>query len=118
MELGILLIWKNLSFFLTMSKIFHKIFPIFDHLYIFQLLEYESPRFFRWFLGNPLERNLQKKGKLNLTSKAFLILSLSLFLMTIKSLFLTFLMFGKIETIVFALIFLLLQFLSPFFLIV
>lgn len=45
------------------------IFPIFDHLYIFQILEYRPVDFLKWFLRNPFRRNLQKKHKLEWTGK-------------------------------------------------
>lgn len=60
-----------------MSKILSKIFPIFDHLYIYQILEYKSWDFIKWFLKNPFKRNLQKKHQLEWTGKAKLLLVFS-----------------------------------------
>lgn len=72
-----------------MSKILSKLFPITDHLYIFQILEYNIPAFLRWFLKYPFKRNLQKKHHLDLTQKAWLLLSLSMFLVLLTSISIT-----------------------------
>lgn len=61
-----------------MSKIFHKLFPLFDHLYIYQILEYNSWDFLKWFVKNPLKRNLQRKHTLEWTQKAKLLAIISL----------------------------------------
>lgn len=53
-----------------MSKTFAKYFPLFDHLYIFQIFEYNFWDFLNWFIKNPFKRNLQKKHKFRLTNKA------------------------------------------------
>jgi len=62
-----------------------KIFPLFDHLYIYQLFEYNSLSFIKWFLKYPFKRNLQKKHRIEWTKKAFLIADLALTLMVINS---------------------------------
>lgn len=53
-------------------------FPFFDHLYIFQILEYNHFEFLKWFIKNPLKRNLQKKNHLDWTRKAVLVFLISL----------------------------------------
>lgn len=58
-----------------MSKNLFKIFPIFDHLYIFQVLEYQWRPFLLWFFKHPFARNLQKKHRLQLTRKALSLLT-------------------------------------------
>lgn len=62
-----------------MLKTLYKYFPLFDHLYIYQLFEYKYWDFFIWFLKNPLKRNLQKKHTLNLTGKVYALILLTLF---------------------------------------
>lgn len=62
-----------------MLKTLYKYFPLFDHLYIYQLYEYNFRDFLKWFLKHPLKRNLQKKHKLNLTGKVYGLIFLSIF---------------------------------------
>src|SRR3989344_7636431 len=64
---------KTLIYLQTMLKILFKIFPIIDHLYIFQILEYNLWQFIKWFLKYPFKRNLQKKHKLEFTAKTKII---------------------------------------------
>lgn len=59
-----------------MLKTLSKILPLLDHLYIFQILEYDLLAFLKWFLKYPFARNLQKKHKLEWTNKIKLILTL------------------------------------------
>lgn len=59
-------------------KTLNTIFPILDHLYIFQILEYRPFDFLKWFLRNPFRRNLQKKHKLEWTQKTKLLALVSL----------------------------------------
>ena len=54
------------------------IFPLIDHLYIFQLFEYQNQRFFNWYMKYPLKRNLQRKHSFEPTPKSLLILIISL----------------------------------------
>lgn len=68
-----------------MSKTLYKLFPVIDHLYIYQNFEYNSLDFLRWFLKNPFKRNLQKKHKIVWTNKAFLIFIVSLFLILLDT---------------------------------
>ncbi len=58
------------------------LFPLSDHLYIFQILEYNPVAFINWFLRYPFKRNLQKKHQLTATPKASLLFIISLLLMT------------------------------------
>lgn len=53
-----------------MKKYFSVLLPFFDHLYIFQLLEYEISSLLIWFLKHPSKRNLQRKSELEFTPKA------------------------------------------------
>ena len=53
-----------------MKKLFKILFPIVDHLYIFQLFEYEAKDFVKWFLKYPFKRSLQRKHSLVWTAKA------------------------------------------------
>lgn len=55
-----------------MSKTLFKYFPLFDHLYILQLFEYNFWDFFDWFIRHPFERSLQKKHTLSWTPKIIL----------------------------------------------
>lgn len=78
-----------------MLKIFHKIFPLFDHLYIYQILEYNTYDFLKWFLKNPFKRNLQKKHKLEWTQKAKLLAVSSIMLWVLDSLITSFVLSGN-----------------------
>lgn len=62
-----------------------KIFPILDHLYIYQLLEYNWGEFLVWFLKNPFKRALQKKHKLEWTQKVKLLALVSITLLILDS---------------------------------
>ncbi len=62
-----------------MLKILFKIFPLLDHLYIFQILEYDPWQFIKWFLKYPHKRNLQRKHKLEFTLKIKIFLLLIIF---------------------------------------
>lgn len=68
-----------------MLRILHRIFPLFDHLYIYQLFEYDWWEFLKWFLKNPLKRNLQKKHKIEWTQKVKLLALLGLTLLILDS---------------------------------
>lgn len=68
-----------------MSKIFHKIFPLFDQLYILQLFEYRWQDYLKWFIKHPFERNLQKKHRLVLTQKALILIILVMFFILVNS---------------------------------
>ncbi len=73
---------------LTLLKIFAKYFPLIDHLYIFQLFEYNYWDFLKWFARYPFKRNLQKKHQLNLTGKLMLLGFLSLLFTLIFAIYL------------------------------
>lgn len=60
-----------------MNKLFKLLFPLTDHLYIFQLLEYDNGDFIKWFFKYPFKRQLQRKHTLVLTSKALFLLLIS-----------------------------------------
>lgn len=77
-----------------MSKILSKIFPIIDHLYIYQILEYKSGEFLIWFLKNPFKRNLQKKHKLQWTQKAKLLAFFGITLLILDSVITSYLLTG------------------------
>lgn len=99
-----------------MSKILFKIFPLFDHLYIYQILEYNSWENLLWFFKNPFKRNLQKKHKLEWTQKAKLLFLVSILLLMEESLRLS---FSALGTFWFSpLFFFLLILFSPIFLII
>ena len=97
-------ILKTLIYLQTMLKILFKIFPIIDHLYIFQILEYDPRQFIKWFLKYPHKRNLQKKHRLQWTNKIKLLFLLTL-LWIIISIYIT----GALLTLLFII------FLSPVF---
>ncbi len=71
------------------NKILTNIWPTADHLYIFQSVEYEVPRFWRWFNQHPYSRQLQKKQHLDWTSKARLLMIASQFLIICLTIILT-----------------------------
>ncbi len=62
-----------------------KIFPLPDHLYIFQTFEYAPSDFSKWFLRHFFKRNLQRKHSLNLTTKALFLLVISFTLISFTS---------------------------------
>lgn len=70
-----------------MSKIFAKFLPLLDQVYIFQLLEYDLVDFWHWTLNHPFERNLQRKKRIEFTSKVVLILIFSYILMLFSTVF-------------------------------
>lgn len=85
-----------------MLKILIKIFPIFDYLYLFQILEYNPYEFLKWVFQHLFSRNLQKKHHLKWTAKIKLLFFISLLLVIssttlvfilLKSFFLTLLLF-------------------------
>src|SRR3989338_1933258 len=75
-----------------MLKNLSKIFPFKDHLYVFQLMEYNSGSLLRWFMRNPWRRNIQKKHRLNWTVKARVILFVSLSFLLAEALLLAYLL--------------------------
>src|SRR3989337_4376131 len=77
-----------------MLKTLSRIFPILDHLYIYQVLEYNSWNFIKWFLKNPLKRNLQKKHKLEWTTKAKLLVLVGITLLVLDSIITAFILGG------------------------
>lgn len=98
-----------------MNTLFKLLFPLTDHLYIFQLLEYDNGDFVKWFFKYPFKRHLQRKHTLVLTSKA-------LFLLIISFCLLLFISFAssltQFETVILIPIyFVLYSVFSPFFLI-
>lgn len=92
-----------------MNKILNILIPLIDHIYIFQLLEYQAGDFFRWFLKHPLKRNLQRKQKVVWTLKAQIILCVSFLLVVFTALFIS------IKPLVFFITSLLLMQISPLF---
>lgn len=97
-------------------KLFKYLFPLVDHLYIFQILEYRPLEFLRWFLAHPMERDLQRKHQLDLTVKACLLLVTSLLLMATAAVILANItIFATWSALLFIII---LQVVSPLFLIV
>src|SRR3989344_6459728 len=76
--LVIMFIWKSQIYLLVMSKIISKIYPIPDFLYLLQLEEYESKRYFRLLKRFFWRRSLQKRGQLKYTKRVKLTLCLAL----------------------------------------
>lgn len=77
-----------------MSTILSRIFPILDHLYIYQVLEYNTRDFIKWFFKNPFKRNLQKKHKLEWTTKAKLLALVSITLLVLDSMITAYILSG------------------------
>lgn len=98
-------------------KILKILFPFFDHLYIFQLLEYQPLDFLRWFIKNPLKRNLQRKNKLGFTSKSMLLSFVGPALIIAEAVYLNYQLFDYINFLFLILVALYLFFLSPFYII-
>lgn len=99
-----------------MSKILFKIFPLFDHLYIYQVFEYNSWDFLTWFIKNPFKRNLQKKRKLEWTKKALALFTASTVLIIMVSIYITANIYPNLISL--HLIFLFLLAFSPVFLVI
>lgn len=86
-------------------KILTFLFPTLDHLYIYQLLEYNLPSFLKWFLKHPFLRNLQKKHRLIFTKKMLFILVLLIIWEVFFSVYLSFkLNYHLLLTLVFLII--------------
>ncbi len=99
-----------------MSKILSNIFPLIDHLYIYQNFEYSSRDFLKWFIKNIFKRSLQQKHKIVWTTKARLLFIVSLFLILLDASFTTLYFNGGV---ILFLILLVIKFLySPLFLVV
>lgn len=95
-----------------MLKTLAKIFPILDHLYIYQILEYKPLDFLVWFVKHPLKRNLQVKHKLQFSIKATALLLGTIFWELFSAYFLS-LQFSK-SILFFIIVF---QLITPIFII-
>jgi UDP-N-acetylmuramoyl-tripeptide--D-alanyl-D-alanine ligase len=93
-----------------MNKLLNILIPLIDHLYIFQLLEYQSGDFWRWFSRYPLKRNLQRKQHIVWTRKAQILLMFSFILVVLSSLIIS-----GVKPLLFFTISLLLTQISPIF---
>lgn len=93
-----------------------KLFPLLDYLYLFQLLEYEKGDFLNWYFKNPLRRNLQKKNSLDFTLKIQILAVLTAFIMLALATLLTLVFFSG-SLIMLVLIYIFLENLSPFFIV-
>lgn len=95
---------------------FSKIFPLLDYLYIFQLLEYNRTDLLKWFLKNPLKRNLQKKNTLDFTLKIQMLAFIASFIMLALATLISLIFFsGNLLTLV--LIYILFESISPIFIV-
>lgn len=95
-----------------MLKTLHKYFPLLDHLYIYQVLEYNIDDFYSWFLKNPFKRYLQKKHKLVISNKIIALLVVTLFWQIVVAL----IFYSLTQSIIiFLLAFILIQLLTPIF---
>lgn len=96
-------------------KTLDKFLPLSDYLYIYQLFEYQSTDFLKWYLKNPFKRNFQRKHFLKWTPKALILYTISLVLIFLFSfLIVLFMNLNILFTLFFVLVF---EFFSPFFLI-
>lgn len=93
-----------------------KIFPLLDYLYIFQLLEYDRSDFLDWFFKHPLKRNLQKKNSLDFTMKIQILAVLTTFIMLALATLVTLIFFDG-SLIILILLYILSEWISPFFII-
>lgn len=94
-----------------------KIFPLLDHLYIFQLLEYDRTDFLKWFIKNPLRRNLQKKNSLEFTLKIQLLATITSFIMLTLSTLIALIFFGG-SLLILVVIYIFFESVSPVFILV
>src|SRR3989344_8352552 len=93
-----------------------KLFPLIDYLYIYQLLEYNSKDFLKWFFKHPLKRKLQRKSRIDWTPKIVAISFIASFLMLILATFFSLILFaGNVWGLL--LIYLIFEAISPFFII-
>ena len=72
-----------------MKKILNILQPLIDHLYIFQLYEYQSIYLLKWFLRHPFKRRIQQKQHIEYTSHIKALLIITLGLMSFVSYFLS-----------------------------
>lgn len=84
-----------------MKQLINTLFPLVDYLYIYQLLEYESGDFLRWFSKHPFKRSLQRKHQIVWTSKAKLLFIISLCLILGCSFLLTRFIWGEMVDLYF-----------------
>lgn len=94
-----------------------KIFPLLDHLYIFQLLEYDITDFLKWFIKNPLKRNLQKKNSLDFSLKIQFLAVITSFIMLSLATLITLIFFGG-SLLILVIIYILFESISPVFIII
>lgn len=98
-----------------MKKLLNILFPIIDHLYIFQCLEYENGDFVKWFFRYPFKRGLQRKHTITWTAKARILYLVAGILIILLASFSSLTQWGTIW--VFPLYLILYSLFSPFFLI-
>jgi len=72
-----------------MKKLLNILQPLIDHLYIFQLYEYQSIYLLKWFLRHPFKRRVQQKQHIEYTSHIKALLIITLGLMSFVSYFLS-----------------------------
>jgi UDP-N-acetylmuramoyl-tripeptide--D-alanyl-D-alanine ligase len=100
----------------NIMKMVNKLFPIIDHLYIFQLFEYNSTSFLKWFIKYPLKRNLQRKHQIEWTKKSIAIFVIALLIVFLESVDISTLLLGNPSWT--PVVFLVLQIFSPIYLII
>jgi len=101
-----------------MTKLLKSLFPFFEYLYLFQLMEYDSWEYIKWVLKNRFLKNLQKKHALKFTQKIKLLTFASFILMFFGAITLTLFAAGYFHLLfVFALFLVFLQLSSLFILV-
>ena len=68
-----------------MKKALNILQPLIDHLYVFQLLEYQSADLLKWFFKHPFKRRIQRKHHIEYSSKIKALLIIVIILMMLLS---------------------------------
>jgi len=68
-----------------MKKLLNVLQPLIDHLYVFQLLEYQSLDLLKWFFRHPFKRRIQRKQHISYTSHIKALLLITVMLMSLLS---------------------------------
>lgn len=96
-----------------MRKVLVSIFPVFDYLYIFQILEYRTGDFLKWWVKNFLKRDLQRKHQLIFTKKIIILAIIVNLLIIVRSLYAPIQLLGHFNILFSLILFVLLHQLSP-----
>lgn len=101
-----------------MRKVLVLLFPVFDYLYIFQILEYRIVDFLKWWVKNFLKRDLQKKHQLEFTTKIIILAIIVNLAIITRSVYAPIQLLGYVNVSFSLILFVLLHQLSPIIIII